>query len=96
MGALDAGIVVAIVTTAVMALIVLAFFWLRDTQTRPDRRLALVVTCPVQHQRARVDVLEQHRSGIVIRSVRWCSLRAAGQKCCEQCVWRPPVVAETL
>jgi len=90
MTALDTGIVVAIVTTVVMALMVLAFFLLRDQEAGPDRRFVLSVVCPVQQERARVDVVEQRRSGVCIRSVRWCSLRAAGQSCCEQCVWRLP------
>ena len=38
MTALDTGIVVAIVTTTVMALMVLAFFLLRDQEEGPDRR----------------------------------------------------------
>ncbi len=91
MTSMDAGVLVALVTTAVMALVVLAFYLLRDTETAPDRRFVMGLLCPVRNEHARVDVLEEHRSGIVIRSVRWCSLRAAGERCCEQCVWRLPV-----
>lgn len=93
MTAIDAGVLVALVTTAVMGLMLLAFYLLRDTETLPDRRFAVKLVCPVQDQPARVDILEQHRSGIVVRSVRWCSLRAAGERCCEQCVWRLPTAS---
>ncbi|GBD25843.1 hypothetical protein HRbin30_01168 [bacterium HR30] len=93
MTAIDAGVLVALLTTVVMGLMVLAFYLMRDTDTTPDRRFVVSLVCPVRKESARVDVLEQRRSGIVVRTVRWCSLRAAGERCCEQCVWRLPAAA---
>ncbi|MCX8073684.1 MAG: hypothetical protein N3C12_14740 [Candidatus Binatia bacterium] len=93
MTAIDSGVLVAILTTVVMGLMLVAFYLMRDTEVAPDRRFVMNLPCPVHKERARVDVLEQHRHGIVVRSVRWCSLRAAGEHCCEQCVWRLPAGA---
>ncbi|GIW45179.1 MAG: hypothetical protein KatS3mg077_2461 [Candidatus Binatia bacterium] len=90
MAAIDVGIVIALMTTVVMGLMILAFYLMRDTDAGPDRRFALQLVCPVRKEPARVEVVEEHKSGIALRSIRWCSLRAMGERCCEQCVWRLP------
>lgn len=65
------------------------FFAMRDQASAPPRHFRMVTTCPQMGQRAVVDVVEERRSGMLLRSALHCTLRQHGAHCHEQCTWRP-------
>jgi hypothetical protein len=69
---------------------VAVFFIMRDRGSSPPRRFRLTTTCPQDGKRAVVDILEERRSGMMMRTVLRCSLREHGAHCHEQCCWHVP------
>ncbi len=88
MESVDIGIWVGLGMTLVFLGFVAAFYFLRDQEPPSERRLRVLVACPVDEEPAMVTFTERRIGGVSTRRVDECSLRTGSRTCLEQCLWR--------